>query len=40
VHDDRVALASLARCRERLVEQLHRRIIGQEAVIDLLLVCP
>jgi len=39
VHDDRVALASLARCRERLVEQLHRRIIGQEAVIDLLLVC-
>ncbi|MCB9567353.1 MAG: AAA family ATPase [Myxococcales bacterium] len=38
-NDDRRALESLARCRERLVEQLHRRIVGQQEVIDLLLVC-
>jgi MoxR-like ATPase len=37
--DDRRALASLAACRERLVEQIHRRIIGQQETIDLLLVC-
>lgn len=36
---DRRALESLAACRERLVEQIHRRIIGQQEVIDLLLVC-
>ncbi|MFN7022903.1 MAG: AAA family ATPase, partial [Phycisphaerales bacterium] len=39
MHDDRVALAALARCRERLIEQIHRRIVGQGPVIDLLLVC-
>ncbi len=37
--DDRAALQALASCRERLVEQLHRRIVGQQGVIDLLLVC-
>ena len=37
--DDRAALAALAASRERLVEQLHRRIVGQQNVIDLLLVC-
>ena len=37
--DDRAALQSLARSRERLIEQLHRRIVGQQGVIDLLLVC-
>ncbi len=38
-NDDRRALESLATCRERLVEQIHQRIIGQQEVIDLLLVC-
>jgi len=37
--DDDTALADLARARERLLEQVHHRIVGQEAVIDLLLVC-
>jgi len=36
--EDRRALESLATSRERLVEQIHRRIIGQQEVIDLLLV--
>nr|WP_276599162.1 MoxR family ATPase [Nannocystis sp. SCPEA4] len=39
VPDDREALQTLARSRERLVEQLHRRIVGQQGVIDHLLVC-
>jgi MoxR-like ATPase len=37
--DDRAALQALAASREQLVEQLHRRIVGQQGVIDLLLVC-
>jgi MoxR-like ATPase len=37
--DDGVALRDLARARERLLEQVHHRIVGQAAVIDLLLVC-
>jgi MoxR-like ATPase len=37
--DDRAALASLALRRERLLEQLHRRIIGQGPLLDLLLIC-
>ena len=36
---DRAALAAIAHSRERLVEQLHHRIVGQQGVIDLLLVC-
>jgi len=36
---DRAALQALARSRERLVEQLHHRVVGQQGVIDLLLVC-
>ena len=36
---DNAALQALARSRERLVDQLHRRIVGQQGVIDLLLTC-
>ena len=36
---DTAALQALARSRERLVDQLHRRIVGQQGVIDLLLTC-
>ena len=36
---DAAALQALARSRERLVDQLHRRIVGQHGVIDLLLTC-
>ncbi len=37
--DDARALEALARAKERLVEQLRRRIVGQARVIDLLLTC-
>ncbi|MCA9693759.1 MAG: AAA family ATPase, partial [Myxococcales bacterium] len=37
--DDREALTALADARERIVTQLRRRIVGQERIIDLLLVC-
>ncbi|MEM7158503.1 MAG: MoxR family ATPase [Myxococcota bacterium] len=37
--DDGVALRDLARARQRLLEQVHRRVVGQDEVIDLLLVC-
>jgi MoxR-like ATPase len=37
--DDSTALASLAEARQRLLEQVHRHIVGQEHVIDLLLTC-
>jgi MoxR-like ATPase len=37
--DDSTALASLAEARRRLLEQVHRHIVGQERVIDLLLTC-
>jgi MoxR-like ATPase len=37
--DDSHALESLAQARARLVDQVHRRIVGQERVIDLLLTC-
>jgi len=36
---DSAALDALARTREQLVAELHRRIVGQERVIELLLVC-
>jgi MoxR-like ATPase len=39
VTDDNAALASLAETRQRLVDEIHRRIVGQPQVIDLLLVC-
>jgi MoxR-like ATPase len=37
--DDGAALRDLAAARSRLLEQVHRRIVGQADVIDLLLVC-
>ncbi len=37
--DDGAALQDLAQARERLLEQVHHRIVGQAEVIDLLLVC-
>ncbi len=37
--DDTAALRSLAQTRQRLIDELHRRIVGQPHVIDLLLVC-
>src|SRR5687768_16888158 len=37
--DDAAALQSLADARARLVDEIHRRIVGQAHVIDLLLVC-
>ena len=37
--DDGRALASLADARRRLLEQVHRQVVGQEQVIDLLLTC-
>jgi MoxR-like ATPase len=37
--DDAAALHSLAEARTRLVDEIHRRIVGQAHVIDLLLVC-
>jgi MoxR-like ATPase len=38
VHDDVELVARLAQARHRIVEQLRRRIVGQEPVIDLLLI--
>ena len=38
VHDDVELVARLAQARHRIVEQLRRRIVGQEKVIDLLLI--
>ncbi len=37
--DDAAALHALADARTRLVDEIHRRIVGQAHVIDLLLVC-
>ncbi|MCH9686607.1 MAG: MoxR family ATPase [Deltaproteobacteria bacterium] len=37
--DDGNALRELAQARERLLEQVHHRIVGQSEVIDLLLIC-
>jgi MoxR-like ATPase len=37
--DDGAALRSLAEARDRLSSQVHRRIVGQGEVIDLLLTC-
>ncbi len=37
--DDGDALRDLAEARERLLEQVQQRIVGQQEVIDLLLVC-
>jgi MoxR-like ATPase len=37
--DDASALEGLAAARDRLVAQLHRRVVGQEPVVDLLLAC-
>ncbi len=37
--DDSAALRQLAEARSRLVDEIHRRIVGQAHVIDLLLVC-
>ena len=37
--DDTTALRSLADARERLLAEVHRRIVGQAHVIDLLLTC-
>jgi MoxR-like ATPase len=37
--DDGAALRDLASTRGRLLEQVHHRIVGQAAVIDLLLTC-
>jgi len=37
--EDSVALQALVRSHEQLVEQLQKRIIGQQEVIDLLLTC-
>ena len=39
VHRDARALEALARAKHRLVEQLRRRIVGQERVGELLLTC-
>jgi MoxR-like ATPase len=38
LHDDVELVARLAEARGQIVEQLRRRIVGQEAVIDLLLI--
>ena len=38
VHDDVALVARLAQARHGIVEQLRRRIVGQERVIDLLLI--
>jgi MoxR-like ATPase len=37
--DDGTALSELASARARLLQQVHHRIVGQTAVIDLLLTC-
>ena len=37
--DDTAALQSLAQAREQLIREVHRRVVGQEQVIDLLLTC-
>ena len=37
--DDGEALRSLAEAREQLMREVHRKIVGQDAVIDLLLTC-
>jgi MoxR-like ATPase len=37
--DDSAALRALAESRGRLEAQVHRRIVGQDAVVDLLLCC-
>ncbi|MBL4686374.1 MAG: MoxR family ATPase [Nannocystaceae bacterium] len=37
--DDGEALRSLAESRQRLTSELHRRIVGQQEVIELLLTC-
>jgi MoxR-like ATPase len=38
VHDDVELVARLAEARQQIVEQLRRRIVGQDQVIDLLLI--
>ncbi len=37
--DDVAALASLAQARTRMLDQIHRVIVGQHEVVDLLLTC-